>query len=307
MDINKIAELLGENIPKENIYINELMSKHTSFKIGGPADIFVKAKNINQINEVLKICNENNIPLTIIGNGSNVLVKDKGIRGIVLKIEMTNYSIEKNGQWAEVESDAGVLNATLAYALANEAITGFEFAAGIPGTIGGAIYMNAGAYGGEIKDIIEETTFIDLEDENKIKTINKLEQDFSYRHSIFENKKAIIISAKFKFKYGNIEEIKNIMKENLESRKEKQPIEMPNAGSTFKRGNDFITAQIIDECELKGTQVGGAMVSEKHAGFIVNTGNATAKNVIDLIEKIKNEVYEKTGKEIETEIRVIGE
>lgn len=307
MDINKIAELLGENIPKENIYINELMSKHTSFKIGGPADIFVKAKNINQINEVLKICNENNIPLTIIGNGSNVLVKDKGIRGIVLKIEMTNYSIEKNGQWAEVESDAGVLNATLAYALANEAITGFEFAAGIPGTIGGAIYMNAGAYGGEIKDIIEETTFIDLEDENKIKTINKLEQDFSYRHSIFENKKAIIISAKFKFKYGNIEEIKNIMKENLESRKEKQPIEMPNAGSTFKRGNDFITAQIIDECELKGTQVGGAMVSEKHAGFIVNTGNATAKNVIDLIEKIKNEVYEKTGKKIETEIRVIGE
>lgn len=307
MDINKIAELLEVNIPKENIYINELMSKHTSFKIGGPADIFVKAKNINQINEVLKICNENNIPLTIIGNGSNVLVRDKGIRGILLKIEMTNYNIEKNGQWAEVKADAGVLNATLAYALMNESLTGFEFAAGIPGTIGGAIYMNAGAYGGEIKDIVEETTFIDLEDENKIKTMNKLEQDFSYRHSIFEEKNVIIISAKFKFKCGNIEEIKNTMKENLGSRKEKQPIEMPNAGSTFKRGNGFITAQIIDECKLKGAKVGGAIVSKKHAGFIVNTGNATAEDVINLIKKVKNEVLEKTGKKIETEIRIIGE
>ena len=164
MDINKIAELLKVNIPEEKVLINEPMSKHTSFKIGGPADIFVKASEISQIENVLKVCRENSIPLTVVGNGSNLLVKDKGIRGIVLKNCMNKYRIEKNDEGAEVYVDAGVLNAVLAQALMKEGLTGFEFAAGIPGTVGGAIFMNAGAYGGEIKDIIEETTFVDLED-----------------------------------------------------------------------------------------------------------------------------------------------
>ena len=307
MDINKIAELLKVNIPEEKIFINEPMSKHTSFKIGGPADIFVKASEISQIENVLKVCREKSIPLTVVGNGSNLLVRDKGIRGIVLKNCMNQYRIEKNDEGAEVYVDAGVLNAVLAQALMKEGFTGFEFAAGIPGTVGGAIFMNAGAYGGEIKDIIEETTFIDLEDGNKIKTISKQEQDFAYRHSIFENSKAIIIGAKFKLKNGNIDDIKEKMNANLLSRKDKQPIENPSAGSTFKRGDGFITAKIIDECGLKGFCVGDAKVSEKHAGFVVNTGNATAKDVICLIEKIKVEVYKKTGKQIETEIKIIGE
>ncbi len=307
MDINKIAELLKVNIPEEKIFINEPMSKHTSFKIGGPADIFVKASEISQIENVLKVCRENSIPLTVVGNGSNLLVRDKGIRGIVLKNCMNQYRIEKNDEGAEVYVDAGVLNAVLAQALMKEGVTGFEFAAGIPGTVGGAIFMNAGAYGGEIKDIIEETTFIDLEDGNKIKTISKQEQDFAYRHSIFENSKAIIIGAKFNLKNGNIDDIKEKMNANLLSRKDKQPIENPSAGSTFKRGDGFITAKIIDECGLKGFCVGDAKVSEKHAGFVVNTGNATAKDVICLIEKIKAEVYKKTGKQIETEIKIIGE
>ncbi len=307
MDINKIAELLKVNIPEEKIFINEPMSKHTSFKIGGPADIFVKASEISQIENVLKVCRKNSIPLTVVGNGSNLLVRDKGIRGIVLKNCMNQYRIEKNDEGAEVYVDAGVLNAVLAQALMKEGVTGFEFAAGIPGTVGGAIFMNAGAYGGEIKDIIKETTFIDLEDGNKIKTISKQEQDFAYRHSIFENSKAIIIGAKFNLKNGNIDDIKEKMNANLLSRKDKQPIENPSAGSTFKRGDGFITAKIIDECGLKGFCVGDAKVSEKHAGFVVNTGNATAKDVICLIEKIKAEVYKKTGKQIETEIKIIGE
>lgn len=307
MDINKIAELLKVNIPEEKIFTNEPMSKHTSFKIGGPADIFVKTSDISQIENVLKVCRENSIPLTVVGNGSNLLVKDKGIRGIVLKNCMNKYRIEKNDEGAEVYVDAGVLNAVLAQALMKEGLTGFEFAAGIPGTVGGAIFMNAGAYGGEIKDIIEETTFVDLEDENKIKTISKQEQDFAYRHSIFENSKAIIIGAKFKLNNGNIDDIKEKMNANLLSRKDKQPIENPSAGSTFKRGDGFITAKIIDECGLKGISIGDAKVSEKHAGFVVNTGNATAKDVICLIEKIKAEVYKKTGKQIETEIKIIGE
>ena len=299
MDINKIAELLKVNIPEEKIFTNEPMSKHTSFKIGGPADIFVKASDISQIENVLKVCRENSIPLTVVGNGSNLLVKDKGIRGIVLKNCMNKYRIEKNDEGAEVYVDAGVLNAVLAQALMKEGLTGFEFAAGIPGTVGGAIFRNAGAYGGEIKDIIE--------DGNKIKTISKQEQDFAYRHSIFENSKAIIIGAKFKLNTGNIDDIKEKMNANLLSRKDKQPIENPSAGSTFKRGDGFITAKIIDECGLKGISIGDAKVSEKHAGFVVNTGNATAKDVICLIEKIKAEVYKKTGKQIETEIKIIGE
>ena len=302
MDIEKLLKV----IPKENIYINEPMSKHTTFKIGGPADCFVKAKNLEQIECVLNLCKEQNLPLTVIGNGSNVLVKDNGIRGIVLKINMDDYSIKSEGNDVIVDVEAGMLNAKLAHVLLQEGIKGFEFASGIPGTIGGAIKMNAGAYGFEIKDIILETTYIDIET-SEVKTANKDEMDFSYRHSIFSDKKAIILSAKFKFKYGNKEEIEKKMQENLNSRKEKQPIEKPSAGSTFKRGEDFITAKLIDECGLKGRKIGGAEVSSKHAGFIINSGNASAKDVIDLVNLVKNEVKKQTGKEISLEIEIIGQ
>ena len=305
MDINKIAGMLEINIPKENIYLNEPMSKHTTFRIGGNADIFVTADTLKQINYILEMVKENNIPLTIIGNGSNVLVKDNGIRGIVLKIRLDNYEI--NRQDLVVNVEAGMLNAKLAQILLKEGIEGFEFASGIPGTIGGAIKMNAGAYGSEMKDIILETTYIDMDDENKIKTVNNSEQCFEYRSSIFKNKNVIIISTKLLLKYGNKEEIEGKMKNYLQSRKEKQPLELPSAGSTFKRGKDFITAQLIDECGLKGIKIGGAEVSKKHAGFIVNTGNATAKDVINLVNKVKAEVFNKFNKNIELEIEILGE
>ena len=296
-------DIVIENIPKENIYINEPMSRHTTFKVGGPADVFIKAKTIEQIKTVLDFCKTNKVPLTIIGNGSNVIVRDEGIRGIVLKICLDDCKIQKQKDHAIVEVGAGMLNAKLAYILLDEECEGFEFASGIPGTIGGAIKMNAGAYGSEIKDVIESLTYIDLENEN-IKTIKKEDMKLSYRHSIFFNKKGIILEAKFKFKIGNKEEIKEKINQNMQNRLDKQPTE-PSAGSTFKRGESFVTSQLIDECGLKGKSVGGAEVSTKHAGFIVNKGNATAQDILELIKIVKDTVLEKTGKEIELEIEIL--
>lgn len=316
----EIYDLLISKIPKENIYIDEQMSKHTSFKIGGNAEFFIKAKNVEQVKEIIKIVSQNNIPLTIVGNGSNILVSDSGIKGIVLKIEIDNIDIEKvetiqsvnlneefnKSKKAIVRVGAGVLLGKLAQILLKESITGFEFASGIPGTIGGAVRMNAGAYGAEFKDIVLETTCMDLD--GNIFVLSNNEQKFEYRKSIFKDKKYIVLETKLLLEYvENNSCIKEKMDEYRESRMEKQPVEFPSAGSTFKRGEDFITAKLIDECGLKGYSIGGAQVSIKHAGFIINTGNATARDVIDLTEFIKRSVYEKFGKNIELEIEVIGE
>lgn len=304
MDIEEIAKELTLNIPNENIYINELMSKHTTFKIGGPADIFIKTYSAEEIKYIVMFAQKNKIPLKIIGNGSNLLVRDEGIRGIVVAIKLEGYTIVRNENYAFVTVESGMLNAKLAQILLKEGIEGFEFASGIPGTIGGAIKMNAGAYDSEIKDIIDETTYIDLTD-LQIKKISKEEQKFSYRHSIFMEKDAIILNTRLILKYGNQEEIKERMQNNLNKRKMKQPIDMPSAGSTFKRGTDFITAKLIDECGLKGKRIGDAEVSDKHAGFIVNKGNATANDVIKLIEVVKKTVLDETGQKIELEIEIV--
>ncbi len=324
MDKNKIKELLTKEIKEEQILLEEPMKKHTSFKIGGIADIFVKVKTIKELRHIIKIAKKEDIDLTIIGNGSNVLVKDNGIRGIVAKLDLNDISINHD----TVIVGAGVKLGELAQRLLKEQIAGFEFAAGIPGTIGGAVRMNAGAYGGEMKDIVIETKCLDLEDYGgetitiddieitqknevadspKIIVLDNKEQDFSYRHSIFMERKYIILETKLRLCKGKYEDIKSKMDEYMNSRKEKQPINMPSAGSTFKRGSDYITAKVIDECGLKGFSIGDAQVSEKHAGFVVNKGNATAEDVIDLIQHVKEVVYEKTGKNIELEIEIIGE
>lgn len=309
MDNAEIYKLLIEKISEDNIFQNESMKKHTSFKIGGNAEFFVKAKNIEQVEYVLKICEKNNISLTIIGNGSNILVKDLGIKGIVLKIDINDIDIvEKDIDTNEVVVDvgAGVNLGMLAQVLLKKSISGFEFASGIPGTIGGAIRMNAGAHGFEFKDIVIETTCIDKS--GNIFVLDNQQQNFEYRTSIFSKKDYIILGAKLLLKkVSNFEEIKNKMDEYKTFRQEKQPLEYPNAGSTFKRGNDFITAKLIDECGLKGYKVGDAQVSNKHAGFVINTGNASAKDVLELIEVVKKKVYEKFNKIIELEIEVIGE
>lgn len=293
-------QLLNEGIKENNIFLNEPMNKHTSFKTGGKADFFIKVYSIKEIVSVLKVSKTNNIQLFVLGNGTNLLVKDEGYRGIIMQIKLED--IQVNGTQVIVQS--GVKNAILSKKLLDNSLTGFEFASGIPGTIGGAIKMNAGAYGGEIKEIVEEVTYLDYC--GNIHTINNLECGFGYRYSKFFEEKAIIVETKLKLEKGIKEEIQEKITEFSKQRKEKQPLEYPSAGSTFKRGEGYITAKLIDECELKGHSIGGAQVSEKHAGFIINKNNATSKDILDLIKYVQTKVKEKSGKEIKLEIEIIG-
>ena len=304
MEKQKVYELLTNEIKEGIVKIDEPMKKHTNFKIGGNADIFVIAKSIEEIKYIIKFSKENNIPLTILGNGSNVLVSDKGIRGIVSQIGLKEIKVEKQEN-ALIEVDAGVMLGALAQVLLKQSISGFEFAAGIPGSIGGSMRMNAGAYGGEMKDIVKNVTV--LNEKGEINILTNEECEFSYRHSRFTNSKEIIIKATLELPYGNEDEIKAKMDEYAQSRKEKQPLNLPSAGSTFKRGTDFITAKLIDECGLKGYTSGDAQVSTLHAGFVVNLGNATAQDVLNVVNHVKQVVLEKTGKQIELEIELLGE
>lgn len=305
MDIEKIIEKSNLKIKKEKILFNEPMKKHTAFKIGGPADTFIKVDSIEDLKEILKLSKDNNIPINIIGNGSNLLVTDKGIRGIVLKIDLKNIEIKEKDNKIEIIADSGVPLGLLAQKILKEEITGFEQLSGIPGTIGGAVIMNAGAHGKEIKDVITEVTAMDYNGE--IYKFTKEDCKFEYRRSIFQEKKYIIIQAKMLLEKGKKEDIKNKMNEYLEYRKEKQPIEYPNAGSTFKRENDYITAQLIDQAGLKGYKIGGAEVSKKHAGFIINKENATAEDVINLVDYVTKKIKEKFSKNIKLEIEILGE
>lgn len=304
MEKQKIYELLTYEIKQGIVKIDEPMRKHTNFKIGGNADVFVIAKNIEEIKCVIKFSKENNILLTILGNGSNVLVSDKGIRGIVLQVGTKEIKIEKQKN-ALVEVEAGVMLGALAQVLLKQSISGFEFAAGIPGSIGGAIRMNAGAYGGEMKDIVKDVTV--LNEKGEISVLTNEECEFSYRHSRFTDSKEIVIKVTLKLPLGNEAEIKAKMDEYDQSRREKQPLNLPSAGSTFKRGSDFITAKLIDECGLKGYTSGDAQVSTLHAGFVVNLGNATAQDVLNVVNHVKQVVLEKTGKQIELEVELLGE
>ena len=332
MNNMQVCQELTKEIPSGQIYMNEPMSKHTTFKVGGNADIFVKVKNIDELKHIIKVAKKNDVHITVIGNGSNILVKDNGIRGIVAKIEFEDVEIENENTSDDnviVAVGAGVKLTVLAQMLLQKGITGFEFASGIPGTIGGAVKMNAGAYGSEMKNIVISTKCLDLKrydmigeknniddieieeviekaDEPDIIELSNEEQQFVYRDSIFSNKRYVILETKLRLQYGNKEEIKSKMDELLSSRREKQP-NMPSAGSTFKRGEDYITSKLIDECGLKGYTIGGAQVSDKHAGFIINNGDATAQDILDLISYVKKTVYEKKGKVINLEIEVLGE
>ena len=298
--------MLKTNTNIENkIIFDEPMKKYTSFKIGGTADEFIKVKDEQELKEALKYAKNKNLKITIIGNGSNLLVLDKGIRGLVIKIDIQKLEIEKKEKYAEITVGSGYKTMALGIKLMNEGISGFEELSGIPGTIGGAIFMNAGAYGKEIKDINISTICMDYD--GKIFELPNKEQEFEYRSSVFNKKDYIILETKLRLEYGKKEEIKKKMDEYLSSRKEKQPIEYPSAGSTFKRQEGVITAKLIDECGLKGFKIGGAKVSEKHAGFIINYNNAKAKDVIDLIKYVKEKVYEKYGIKIKEEIRIVGE
>ena len=292
---------LIQKIDESRVFKNEPMSKHTSLKIGGPADIFVKINNVEELKYVINLAKIHKTPIAVIGNGTNLLVKDKGIRGITVKLDLNNINV----QGEEIEVEAGVKIPVLAKVAYENSLSGLEFASGIPGTVGGAVKMNAGAYGGEFKDIVIETTYLDSN--LNLKTISNKEHEFSYRHSIFDETNDIIISTKIKLNKDNQENIKNKMEENSLKRKEKQPIDYPNAGSIFKRKNEYIPAEIIDKCRLKGYNIEDAYVSEKHAGFIVNKGKATAEDVLNLIEHIKETVRKNYNIDLELEIKIIGE
>ena len=301
-DLVRFSKIVGE----DNLKIDEPMSKHSSFRVGGPAELFLEVDSVQKLQAILEVNKELKLPITVIGNGTNLLVKDKGVKGMVIKYVAKGISKATldNDTYA-ITADAGLPNAALANELLKDSLTGFEFAASIPGTIGGAIYMNAGEFGGEMENIVSEVTFLDLDDLAIYKSDGD-DCDFSYRHSKFENMNTVILSATMVFSKGNKEEIKRTMDAYLQKRLETQPYDKPNAGSTFKRGDGFITAMLIDEAGLKGHTIGGAQVSEKHAGFIVNTGNATAKDILDLIKYVQKTIMEKYGKAIEPEVRILG-
>lgn len=288
---------------EDRVFLNESMSKHTTFKIGGTADIYVSIKDCKEAENVIRLLSMNEVPYFIIGNGSNLLVSDDGYRGVIVEIGKNFSDITVEGD--EITASAGALLIRIASEAYKNSLTGFEFASGIPGTLGGGVFMNAGAYGGELKDVITEVTLLDL---TNGKTIIKScdEMDFSYRHSIVKEQKLMVLSAKIKLSMGSKEEIKNRMDELKQQRNTKQPLEFPSAGSTFKRPEGYFAGKLIQDAGLKGYTVGGAQVSEKHSGFVINKGNATAEDVITLIKDVRDIVNDKFGVVLEPEVCMLS-
>ena len=298
-------QILQLGISKDNILFDEPMSKHTTFKVGGPAECYIKIDDIQDLRHILRFAKQNEIPITILGNGSNVLVLDGGIKGIVLNIRFNKIEMMNLDKKIFANVGAGVKISVFGHLLLKNAITGLEELSGIPGTIGGAVRMNAGAHGKEFKDIVSTVTCMDYD--GNIHQFENEDMHFEYRRSMLKDNPYIVLEVHMEFQKGEEKDIKEKMEEYATYRKEKQPIEYPSAGSTFKRGTDFITAKLIDEAGLKGYSIGGAEVSSKHAGFIINKGDATAKDILELIEYVKHEVEEKFDKKIELEIEIMGE
>ncbi|MDF1617336.1 UDP-N-acetylmuramate dehydrogenase [Petrocella sp. FN5] len=284
-------------------FYNEPMCLHTSFKIGGPADLFFVPKTIKHIEDIIGLCIELDIPYYIMGNGSNLLVSDRGYRGVIIQIckNMSEYRIDGNRVYAQ----GGILLSSLSKHIYKAGLRGFEFASGIPGTLGGAVYMNAGAYGGEIKDVIIEAETLTRKGEVRILTKEALE--LGYRHSSLQIHEDIVLSATLVLEQGDKKTIKMLMQDLGQRRKDKQPIELPSAGSTFKRPEGHYAGKLIMDAGLSGYRIGDARVSIKHCGFVVNEGQATCKEVLELIDYIQYEVKTKFDVDLETEVRIIGE
>ncbi len=298
MELKKIEEL--------NITLNEPLRNHTTFRIGGPADYFVCAFDALMIEKVILLAKQFKVPYFVLGNGSDLLFSDEGFRGIVIKIIESKDDVKfvEKDHKVYVTGSAGILLSKFAMLIAENSLTGFEFAAGIPGSLGGAIYMNAGAYDGEIKDCIVCATV--LTEDGEVKTLSKEELQLSYRSSIIQKEKYIVIDATFALEYGNKEDIINKINDLNQRRKDKQPLEYPSAGSTFKRPTGYFAGKLIMDAGLRGYRVGDAMVSEKHCGFVINVGNATAADVKQLIQEVIQIVEDKFGVTLEPEVRIIN-
>lgn len=299
----KFYEQLCKITGAEQVLTEEPMKKHTTFRIGGPADYFVQPRKVEEIAEVIALCKESGIPFYIIGNGSNLLVSDAGFRGVIIQLFKNFNEISIEGE--EITVFAGAQNSVVAKRALEAGLTGFEFAAGIPGTVGGAVVMNAGAYGGEIKDIIVEATVLD--ENGDIRVIPKDGLELGYRTSIIEKKGYVVLSARLLLKRGDKEAIRGRMEELKEQRVSKQPLDYPSAGSTFKRPEGYFAGKLIMDAGLRGFQVGGAQVSEKHCGFVINTGDATAEDVMTLMDEVRRIVMEKFGVELKPEVKRLGE
>jgi UDP-N-acetylmuramate dehydrogenase len=301
MDKEFINTLQTENFG--TVLLNEPLAKHTSFHIGGPADVMIIPDTKEHLGQLLKLLLMKKPPLTIIGNGTNILVRDKGIRGLVIKLGSALKDISIQGNVCTFGS--GLSLAAAAHAALDAGLTGMEFAAGIPGSVGGAVYMNAGAYGGEMKDIISKVYLVDENGKELIFTNEQM--DFAYRHSFIQNKKYLVTAMEVTLKPGKKEEILAKMEDLAQRRLSKQPLEMPSAGSTFKRPQGYFVGPLIEKAGLKGFTVGGAQISTKHAGFVVNAGNATCADVLSLIEQVQEKIYSLYNVSLEPEILIIGE
>ena len=294
---------LFHTIDKEKIYVNEKMEKHTTFRIGGPADYFVMPSDVTDVKAVIELCEQEKAPYYVVGNGSNLLVGDKGFRGVIIQIASNMNQLQADGE--VITAQAGCSLAQIAGKALDEELAGFEFAAGIPGTLGGAVRMNAGAYGGEIKDVLESAVV--LTKEGKVMELSANEMEFGYRTSIIERTGWTILGGKIRLHKGKREEIKAVMDDLRERRVSKQPLEYPSAGSTFKRPKGYFAGKLIQDAGLRGFRVGGACVSEKHSGFVINIDHATAADVVSLMEQVDEKVRAQFGVGLEPEVRRIGE
>ena len=290
-------------IAKERVYVDEPMSRHTTFRVGGPADFFVIPKAKEEVRDVIRICKEAGMLYYIIGNGSNLLVSDAGYRGVIVQIYKEMNEVKVEGDL--VKAQAGALLSGIAAKALGAELSGFEFASGIPGTIGGACVMNAGAYGGEMKDVLESVTV--LTGEGKIIELGRNELELGYRTSVIAKKGYIVLGAVLKLERGDGEKIKTYMDELKEKRVTKQPLEYPSAGSTFKRPEGYFAGKLIEDAGLRGFQVGGAQVSEKHCGFVINRDHATAADIMELMRQVQIRVKENSGVNLEPEVKRLGD
>ena len=296
---DRLIDILGP----EAVLVDELMKKHTTFRIGGPADYYVLPKTIEEVKKVTALCKEAEIPYYVLGNGSNLLVSDRGYRGVIIHLYRNMNRIEVEG--TRIRAQVGALLSQIAGEALRHSLTGFEFASGIPGTLGGAIVMNAGAYGGEMKDVLQEVTA--LSQDGEVRVLSREELDLGYRTSVIGKEGYIALEAVIALKEGDMEEIRAVMEDLKERRTTKQPLEYPSAGSTFKRPEGYFAGKLIQDTGLRGFSVGGAQISEKHCGFVINKNNATAEDVVTLMREVSDRVEAKFGVPLEPEVKKLGD
>ncbi|MCR5101937.1 MAG: UDP-N-acetylmuramate dehydrogenase [Butyrivibrio sp.] len=293
----------GKFVPEENILTDELMSRHTTFRTGGPASCFIRISTREELSKIIDYLNKCEQNYYVLGNGSNLLVSDKGYEGVILSTTEAFNKVECVGN--QIIAQAGALNSRIAACARDNGLTGFEFAAGIPGSIGGAMVMNAGAYGGEMSQVVKTVDIVDKSGE--MMTLDNETMEFGYRHSVIKNSKYIVTGVVLELQKGDPETIKNKMNELAAKRREKQPLEYASAGSTFKRPEGYFAGKLIQDAGLCGMSVGDAQVSEKHCGFVINRGNATASQIMELIKKVQETVYQNSGVQLETEVITLGQ